>query len=277
MHMENLDQKQISTDDESVQGDPRGTSIKVLWTGGWDSTFRVLYATLVDGKRVEPHYIIDPGRPSTLHELRVISRIRDSLRMCNKSAAERVSSLQITSGNEIPEDMGITDSWNRLRRRTDLARQYDWLARYAKSKHLTDLELCAVRDGHIHSLLKENIERTPFGSYRLKQGIAGDAGGEVFARFEFPTFEYTKTQMKDIAKKQGFIELLEKSWFCHEPINGKPCGMCNPCVTTVENGMEYRFTRMALLRCHLVQFVRKSPLSNVKLVRQIYHFMRRNH
>lgn len=250
------------------------TCVRIFWTGGWDSTFRVLYATLVDGRRVDPHYIIDTGRRSSLDELRAISKVRDSLRIYNKHAYERVSSLQITSGNEIPEDMEITNSWKRLRCRMDIARQYDWLARYAKSKNLTDLELCAVRDGHLYLFLKENVERTAFGSYRLKRGVAGDDGGEVFARVEFPTFEYTKAQMKDIAKEQGFLKILEQSWFCHEPIHGRPCGMCNPCVTAVETGMEYRLTRTALFRHHLVQLVRTSPLSKLKLPRQIYHFIR---
>ena len=257
-----------------MKQEPTDTCVSIFWTGGWDSTFRVLYATLVDGKRVEPHYIIDTGRPSSLHELRAISKVRDLLRIHNKQAYERVSNLQITSGNEIPEDMEITNSWKRLRCRTDLPRQYDWLARYAKSKNLTDLELSVVRGGHTHSLLKENVERTPFGSYRFKRGVAGDDGGEVFGRFEFPTFEYTKAQIKDIAKEQGFLKILEQSWFCHEPINGRPCGMCNPCVAAIERGMGYRFTRTALFRYHLVELVRKSPLLKFKLPRQIYHFIR---
>jgi hypothetical protein len=250
------------------------TCVKIFWTGGWDSTFRVLYAALVEAKRVEPHYIIDTGRPSSLHELRAISRVRDSLRTSNMQAYDRISNLQVTSGNEIPEDMEITNSWQRLRCRMDLARQYDWLARYAKSKNLTDLELCAVRDGHLYYFLKENVEQTSSGNYWLKRDVAVGEGGEVFARFEFPLLQYTKAQMKDIAKKHGFLEILEKSWFCHEPINGMPCGMCNPCVVTVEEGMRYRFTRTALFRHHLVQFVRRSPLSKVKLIRGIYYFIR---
>ena len=186
------------------------TGARILWTGGWDSTFRVLYVALVDRRKVDPHYIIDTGRPSTLCELRAISRIRDLLRISDKEAYERVSNLQITPQNEIPKDAEITSSWRRLTQRLDVAWQYDLLARYAKCKNLTDLEL-GGRGGHTHSLLKENVERTPFGSYKFKRGVAGDDGGEVFARFEFPTFEYTKAQIKDIAKEQGFLKILEQS------------------------------------------------------------------
>ena len=262
-----------------MKQEPNDECVRVFWTGGWDSTFRVLYVTLVEGRRVEPHYIIDTRRPSSLCELRAIAGIRDLLRMCNKEANERVSNLHITPHNEIPIDSEITNSWKRLTQRIDLAKQYDFLARYAKSKNLTALELCVERDeidikgeNDLSVFLEPYVEQTPSGTYRLKHGIAGDE--EIFARFEFPVFEYSKIQMGDIAKKNGFIEILEKSWFCHEPINGKACGMCNPCVSTVAQGMRYRLTRVALFRYHLVQFVRKSPLSKVKFVRDVYHFIR---
>ena len=33
--------------------------IKLLWTGGFDSTFRILYILVVEKKHVQPYYIID--------------------------------------------------------------------------------------------------------------------------------------------------------------------------------------------------------------------------
>jgi 7-cyano-7-deazaguanine synthase in queuosine biosynthesis len=265
----------VLTAEEGVQGDSSDRCVRILWTGGWDSTFRVLYATVVEGKRVEPHYIVDTGRPSSLQELRTISRIRHALRVHNKQAHERISYLQITLRNEIPEDIQITNCWNRLRNRMDLARQYDWLARYAQSRNLTTLELGVEkhdRDDGVYPFLKENIERTPLEVYRIKQGAAVDA--ELFARFEFPLFDYSKTQMRNVAEQQGFLEILEKYWFCHEPINGRPCGMCHPCVSVVAEGMGYRLTKEALFRCNLVQFVRNSPLSKFNFPRKVYHWIR---
>ena len=166
------------------------------------------------------------------------------------------------------------------------------MARYAKSKNLIDLELSVQRDDRddgIYFFLKGNVEQTPFGAYRLKQGTAGD--GEIFVRFGFPVLEYSKIHMRDIARKHGFIEILEKSWFCHKPINEFPCGMCNPCIYTIEDeGMRYRFPRRSLFRFHTRLYrrameapfwlVKKSgslarkSLSEVKILRQAYDFLR---
>jgi hypothetical protein len=128
------------------------------------------------------------------------------------------------------------------------------------------------RDDGVYSFLKEDVERTPLGVCRIKQGAAGDS--KLFARFKFPLFDHSKTQMRDITKQQGFLEILEKSWFWHEPINGRPCEMCHPCVSVVDEGMRYRLTKDTFFRYSLIQFVRKSPLSKLTLTRQFYHFIR---
>lgn len=255
--------------------------VKILWTGGWDSTFRVLYSTVVDGTRVEPHYIIDTTRPSSLRELQAIAQVKDALKTSHPRAYHRIGPLQITVITEIPEDSDISQAWKRLRQRSHLGYQYDWLARYAKSKNVTDLELSVHIDDKLYSFLKGYVEQTPMGGYRLKQSVTGDES--IFARFEFPILEYSKMHMRDLARKHGFIELLEKSWFCHEPKNGMPCGMCNPCAYTVEEGMRYRLPREALFRYHtrhyrgvvrdLFLLVRRS-LAKVKAFRRAYDFLR---
>lgn len=258
--------KQASTLDESASKDKTDTCIRILWTGGWDSTFRLLYATVVDGMRVEPHYIVNLARQSSLRELQAISEIRDSLRMSDKLAYDRISNLRLTLKSEIPDDMAITNSWERLKLRAPLGRQYDWLARYAESHDLDDLELSVHVDDVAHYFLKGNIEPIPCGGYRLNRSITSDEN--IFARFRFPILTYSKTQMRDIARERGFLEILEKSWFCHSPINGMPCGTCSPCDYAVKEGMRYRLPRQSLFRYHTWRYRRvlQSPSLHARVV-----------
>ncbi len=266
--------REVSSLYEQSLEDSRDTCIRLLWTGGWDSTFRVLYSSIVDGKRVEPHYIIDTARPSSLRELETISHIKSLLRSTNEEAYERVSSLQITSIKEIPDDIGIKNSWNQLKQRAHLGQQYDWLARYAKFKNLADLELSVHIDDKAYVFLKGNVEETPFGGYRLKRNVLGDEN--IFARFKFPILEYSKLHMRDIARTHGFIGILEASWFCHQSTNRTPCGWCNPCRYTIEEGMRYRLPREALFRYHTYRYAKAigSPFLKVKALRQAYDFLR---
>jgi len=251
---------------ESAFKELRDQCIKILWTGGWDSTFRVLYATLVDGKRVEPHYIVDTARQSSLRELSAILEIRDLLRMSNKEAYGRISNLRLALKSEIPVDRDITNSWERLKLRAPLGRQYDWLARYAESQNMVDLELSVHVDDKAHYFLQGNVEPIPYGGYRLNPSIAGDE--TIFARFMFPLLRYSKPQMRAIAREHGFLDILEKSWFCHSPIRGMPCGMCSPCIYTIKEGMQYRLPRQSLFRYHMCRYGRvlQSPSLCAKIV-----------
>ena len=42
----------------------RTTPVQILWTGGWDSTFRLLQLLLELKLEVIPHYVIDDTRES---------------------------------------------------------------------------------------------------------------------------------------------------------------------------------------------------------------------
>jgi hypothetical protein len=33
---------------------------------------------------------------------------------------------------------------------------------------------------------------------------------------------------------------MDMTWFCHTPVRGRPCGICAPCVYTIEEGLARR-------------------------------------
>lgn len=227
----------------------------VLWTGGWDSTFRISYLALVEKVSIQPHYIIDVGRQSSLRELQAISEIRTELSLLDKQAEVRILPLKITSILDIPKDDHITEAYHRLRARAWLGGQYDWLARYAKSNELSGLELSVHIDDKAYLFLQEYVKLFD-GDWALTDDETllasnGNADLKIFSRFKFPLLEFTKVQMRDLAQKHGFLSALEKTWFCFCPLNGKPCETCNPCIYAVEEGMGYRFPKSSMMRYRL--------------------------
>jgi hypothetical protein len=276
-----MDMRQIAKSYESSPAEASERYIRLLWTGGWDSTFRILYASIVDRKRVEPHYIIDTTRPSSLRELQAIADVKAMLKALHQTAYDRIAPLQITSTAEIPDNTEITQAWTRLKQRSHLGGQYDWLARYAKANRLTALELSVHVDDKLYGFLQGHVEQNPFGGYRLKSGVTGDES--IFNRFEFPILDYSKTHMRELAQAHEFLSILEKSWFCHEPRKGLPCGTCNPCAYTIEEGMGYRLPRDARFRYCIRRYTGaggdftkwvKRSLANVPSLRKAYRFLR---
>ncbi len=222
-------------------------AIDVLWTGGWDSTYRVIHAAMIERREVYPHYIIDPVRRSSLRELQAISDVRSALRRLDTAAADRIQELRITPIMEIPEDRSITAAYKGMLATAYLGSQYDWLARYAQSQGLKKLELSVHVDDKAHHFLQGKVEETNGSVWVLKNDVSGYER-ILFSRFTFPLLPLSKLQMRELASHHGFLAVLEKTWFCYHPLGGQPCGVCNPCQYTMEEGMSYRLPWQGRLR-----------------------------
>lgn len=228
-------------------------TVNTLWTGGWDSTFRVLQLILVHKATVQPHYVIDPERRSTLQELRALQEIRDSLSSVDSTALSRLRPTRLTLLGEIQPDQEIHDQYAMLRKRFELSGQYEWLNRYAKQHHLTGLEMGFQRNDdapHFESLREHSIAaKAADGSntWRLPAGH-GDPNLRLFERFSFPNLWISKNEMMESAKDHRYLEILEKSWFCHYPIRGLPCGACSVCRHVMDAGMPQRFPTIGRFR-----------------------------
>ncbi|WP_438766296.1 hypothetical protein [Kushneria sp. TE3] len=229
--------------------------IEVLWTGGWDSTYRVLSSAMVDHKTVVPHYIVDLGRASSLRELQAISEVRAALADIDSEAAARIEPLRITPVSEIAKVPELSAAYHRLTQQAHLGSQYDWLARYAKSEGIRHLELSVHVDDKAYHFLKGRVVATADSSWTFDDRV--DTDEAIFRFFDFPLLEVSKTRMKVEAERHGFIDALEKSWFCYSPIDSAPCGLCNPCRYTIEEGMEYRLPAKALRR-HRTRHLRRA-------------------
>src|SRR5688572_22265978 len=63
------------------RGDAHGpdTPVVLLWTGGWDSTFRLLQLLLAQRLPVEPLYLLDDTRASSKVEIATVERLRAAI------------------------------------------------------------------------------------------------------------------------------------------------------------------------------------------------------
>lgn len=228
------------------------TVARVLWTGGWDSTFRLLQLAMPRDVLVEPHYIIDTARRSTPIEIRTMSVIREDIRKCFPGADERILPTRFFSIHEIAPDHEITGRYQRLKALSHLGTQYDWLARYAKQQGLDDLELTIEAETAPHLFIKRHLTKrqdpTIGEYYSLDPDLDRADDLRLFDCFRFPLLDWTKIGMLEHAKQHGWLEILMATWFCQRPRKGKPCGVCNPCRNAIKEGMGLRFSRSTLIR-----------------------------
>ncbi|MGB9693260.1 MAG: hypothetical protein ACPLYF_00285, partial [Fervidobacterium sp.] len=78
--------------------------VNLLWSGGWDSTFRLLYLVFVEKRCVQPFYVLDTERASVLNELKAMRVIREEIAKKNPPIADLIKPTIIVSVHDIKPD-----------------------------------------------------------------------------------------------------------------------------------------------------------------------------
>lgn len=221
---------------------PAHQPVNLLWTGGWDSTFRLLDLAIRHRIPVQPHYLLDHVRASTGTEVDVMLELRGVIEKHDREAASLVRPTRYREKRGLPARERTGQRNHALRARTHLGGQYRWLVEWAEEDDIDALELCIHRDDRAFLCLDGHVRPDPVAvgdGYVLAENVADDAV-ELFRPFRFPLLDWTKERMHEHAKAQGFEHILHRTWFCHEPLRGAPCGRCNPCRYAVSEGMAWR-------------------------------------
>jgi hypothetical protein len=214
--------------------------INLLWTGGWDSTFRLLQATVCEASVVQPYYVIDHNRQSLRCELSAMASIKDVIADRFPAARTRILPTRLYDRGDVPENEVITGSRDVLLNQSFIGGQYEWLARLAKWQEIPRLEIAVHRDDRAHAFIEGLVERDASGAFAV---VAGDSSPAaiLFRAFVFPILDMSKLGMATVAKEHGFSDILEMTWFCHEPdARQRPCGKCRPCRYTIQEGLARR-------------------------------------
>ena len=232
---------------------PEATDL--LWTGGWDSTFRLLQLLLVLGVKVQPYYIIDKARRSTDVEIRTIKVIKEQLFAKYPQTRELLLETKFTKVSDLRPNPELTAVFERLLKHKYIGSQYEWLARFCSENEIEGMELSIHRDDKAHELLEPFVQQvqTELGTcYKLNKELYGSEEYKLFRYFKFPLFDLSKRNMQNVAKNHGFEDLMNLTWFCHAPrANSQPCGVCNPCIYTIEEGLWNRVPLSGRIRYHL--------------------------
>lgn len=226
------------------------SAVPILWTGGWDSTFRLLSLLLIEQRAVQPYYVVDrlSYRPAVPAEQEAMRKIRELITARSPAVAARLLTTIECPVAGIAPNAQINQHYERCLQTGFIGGQYEWLARYCAEHGIDAMELAIHRDDKARELLAELIDTS---RTTLDPRFAGDSRYELFRRFRFPLFDKTKEQMRLDARKAGFEDAMRLTWFCHRPRNGEPCGTCNPCIYTIEEGLGDRVPLAGRIRYNL--------------------------
>jgi hypothetical protein len=227
--------------------------VNIFWTGGWDSTFRII--SLLDRDIIiQPFYLKD-NRRSEWHELNAMSEIRHELinLASRKCTLKQVEILKVS---DVSPDREITDAFNYFNKRCHVGSQYEWLARFAKEKR--GIEAGILTSGGAKKVITsygkiKKIECKFTGTnYVLDESESSGELITLFGNFRLPLIEMNKTEIKKEVDSMGLMDIMNKTIFCHRPLGNEPCGECPPCVQAINDGMKFRFSKFGLLRYRIL-------------------------
>ena len=223
---------------------PQGTlddPVHVLWTGGWDSSYRIIWLMHHSDAVVQPWYAIDEMRNSIGREVSAMRRIREQLAERDARFGSRILPTRFQPREQIPPNPEVSQQYQRLSERMRVGTQYSYLGRFARSLGIT-LELSMHDKGHgLGKAVYPHTEpvETPYGRV-LRLRADAPPLLDLFRPYVFPLLGLSKREMGQEARRSGYDHLLELTWFCHTPRNGRPCGRCRPCQQVIQGGMHHR-------------------------------------
>ena len=223
--------------------------VRIFWTGGFDSTFRVSQLSKFDIE-IEPHYMCDQ-RATKKYELNAIREIRECLESLEDTKAKFLPLIYHPIG-DLKVNKEVTGAFNSVFEKHYMGRQYEYLGKVSKmypgietGVHVHDKFTYILED---EGCLKKVSDDIIGDYYVVDESLASKDLAILSKDFHFPLVKYTKKQMKKEFIDNNLEEVMNKTWFCFSPIDGKPCGKCNACKGTIEEGLYGRFEKKALAR-----------------------------
>lgn len=223
--------------------------IEIFWTGGYDSTFRVVQLSRMD-IIIRPYYLSD-NRIAESYEISAIKEATRLIRNHPDTKAELLDLVYIPISDRPESDEEIKAAYDRIFSKNWLGNQYVWLADFAKQHK--GIELSIEKGTNPVRLIEKNggfkkINIDGVGETYIVDENTHPDYYSLFGNFSVPLLEISKLDMKAFFLENGYADVMKATWFCHNPVNGKPCGRCNPCKGVVEEGMSERLDDEALER-----------------------------
>lgn len=245
-------------------------AVNMFWSGGWDSTFRLLQNLLIEKKVVKPYYLIDPDRESFAVEISAMREIKNKLFERFPEIRGRLLPTYICGIYDIKENPAITKHFQIIQEKYAFGAQYEWLAKFADEHKLYNIEM-SWEQRHSLPAKREAILPLVYPS-KYPDAHIDPSIYEIFKFYTFPISNIFKKDMIHIAKKSGFYDLMQLTWSCHSPTwRGKPCGICVPCHDIIETEMGHRLP----LTSKLKHYILKPLIDSLKKYPRVYQLVKK--
>lgn len=244
--------------------------VNILWTGGWDSTFRLCQLSRTDGVEVQPVYFCVQGyedRTNWKKEIQAQDMILPLLRQKETTKARILNPIRLTD-KDLPQNPVFDAVFKKWEHTGKIPGQLRFLGKLPML--FPELEYCiegptlkrrqqGFRLGKTQVFLEEHGFRFHFRPDGYADMDTSQANPELkllWGGFTFPILGITEMDMVPIIRSWGYEDLFKHTWTCDND-GEEPCGICHNCETKWASGLKNFFPPSAVRNHEIKAYLEK--------------------
>lgn len=224
---------------------------KVMWTGGFDSTLRVLQLSQYD-INIQPYYVYIKKRLTRDKEVNTVKKLTEMIKDRPSTKANILPLIILDEDDFRPIDQDIIDAYKRLTKTQHISFQNILLSQVTRNVPQLEISFHTLKNVDEGSIvdnivgqkgLREQIDETGEIYYFITEETGKDAA-TVFGNYKFPKriIEKTKEDELEEYKEMEAMDIAKNTWFCQNPVGEEPCGYCLVCRNTIHELGTWRLT-----------------------------------
>ena len=247
--------------------------VHLLFTGGFDSTFRLCQLSRMKDVTVQPVYLsfskLDGihGRPNREKEIAAQDAIIPFLRKKTETKATILDPIRIAE-SELPVDPDYDAAYLHWYKTGKVPGQYRVLGRLALL--YPNLEIGregptlrnrqrGLKVGKTAKFLIDNgvkLTKNEDGSVTLDFKHAKPGLEILFGRYRYPILGIPETSMVPFIQEWGYEDVFKLTWTCDFG-GDEPCGVCPNCETKWDSGLLNFFAPLAVRNHEIKKYLEK--------------------
>ena len=248
-------------------------TVNLLFTGGFDSTFRLCQLSRMEGVTVQPVYaMFSPARFNESKEIQAQDAIISLLLSKPETKATILSPIRI-SESTFPADPAFDKVFLKWKNNEYTPGQLHFIGKLPNRFH--GLEYCiegptletrnqGIRFGKTRQFLMDHgfiFKDLPDGSSTFDCSHAVPDLKILWGKFRFPIFQISETDMVPYIKEWGYEDVFKLTWTCDFG-SSEPCGICHNCETKWRSGLKDFFNPNAVRNHEIKNYltVRNDPI-----------------
>lgn len=247
--------------------------VNILWTGGWDSTFRLCQLSRMDGVEVQPVYFYKEGvsdRTNWKKEIQAQNTLLPLIRQKEATKACILNPIRLTE-KDLPQSKNFDQAFEKWKSSPLMPGQLHFLGKlpllFPKLEYCIEGPTLKRRQqgfklGKTQVFLEEHGFRFHFRPDGYADMDTSQADPELkllWGGFTFPILGITEMAMVPIIRSWGYEALFKYTWTCDYG-GEEPCGVCHNCETKWASGMLNFFPPSAIRNHKIKRYLEKNDI-----------------